>query len=81
MKQPSLPEQNRPYAARIPLAFWLIWMSSIVATAGYTWWGTYSVGTPLNVTQIVLRSLIVGLVGLIVLTLIEVRLAPWRFMK
>ncbi|NTW03589.1 MAG: hypothetical protein HGA19_20330 [Oscillochloris sp.] len=81
MNQPSLPEQRRPYTTRMPLFFWLIWGLTIIATAGYTWWGALSTGTPLDIAQLVLRSLIVGLAGLIVLTLIEARMAPWRFLE
>jgi hypothetical protein len=81
MQQPPLPEQRRPYIATPPLAFWLIWALSIVATAGYMWWGALSAGVPLDVAQVVLRSAIVGLFGLIVLTQIEARIAPWRFLR
>ncbi|MEI8306102.1 MAG: hypothetical protein WCF99_03445 [Chloroflexales bacterium] len=75
------PEQLRSYTAKVPRIFWLIWMVAIVATAAYTWWATFSSGMPLDTTQIVLRSAIVGLVGLIVITRIEARMAPWRFMR
>lgn len=75
------PEQLRPYTARVPRIFWLIWMMIIAATAIYTWWTAFSSGLPLDVAQLVLRSAIVGLIGLIVITRIEARMAPWRFMQ
>ncbi len=74
-------EQLRMSTAKMPRVFWLIWIMAIATTAGYTWWGTFSTGMPLDMTQIMLRSAIVGLVGLIVITRIEARMAPWRFFK
>ncbi|MEI7768558.1 MAG: hypothetical protein WCI67_01155 [Chloroflexales bacterium] len=80
-QQPPRPEQLRTYTAKMPIIFWLIWILAITATAGYTWWGAFSAGMPLDIAQLVLRSAIVGLVGLIVITRIEARMAPWRFSK
>jgi hypothetical protein len=81
MRQPFNPEQNRPYTARVPLSFWLVWMLTIVATAAYTWWDALSAGTAVDIVQVVLHSIVVGLIGLIVLTRIEERMAPWRFVE
>jgi NAD/NADP transhydrogenase beta subunit len=65
----------------MPLIFWIIWLLAIAATASYTWWAASSAGTPLDMTLLVLRSAIVGLLGLIVITRAEARMAPWRFFK
>jgi hypothetical protein len=80
-KETSRPEQLRPYTAKMPLIFWLIWILAIVATAGYTWWATLSASASPDMAQVILRSAIVGLVGLIVITRIEARMAPWRFFE
>jgi NAD/NADP transhydrogenase beta subunit len=65
----------------MPLIFWIIWLLAIAATASYTWWAASSAGVPLDMTLLVLRSAIVGLLGLIVITRAEARMAPWRFFK
>jgi len=63
----------------VPLSFWLIWALTIVATGAYTWWGAFSAGAPLDIFLLVLRSIVVGLIGLIVITRIEAHIAPWHF--
>jgi hypothetical protein len=80
-KETSRPEQLRPYTSKMPLIFWLIWILAIAATVGYNWWAALSANTSPDMAQVLLRSAIVGLVGLIVITRIEARLAPWRFFK
>jgi hypothetical protein len=65
----------------MPFIFWLIWLAAIAVMAAYTWWAAFSSGIPLDMAQMILRSAIVGLIGLIVITRIEARMAPWRFFK
>jgi hypothetical protein len=65
----------------MPIIIWMIWVMAIAATAGYNWWHAYAQGLPLDMAQLVLRSAIVGLIGLIVITRVEARMAPWRFFR
>jgi hypothetical protein len=74
-------EQNRPDTTKMPLIFWALWAAAIISTAAYTWWSSVGAEAPLDMAQLVLRCTIVGLVGLIVITRIEARVAPWRFFK
>jgi hypothetical protein len=65
---------------RTPPLLWAIWALSVIGAATWVWWDAVSSGQPLDIIFLVVRCMLVGLAGLLVLTLIEMRLAPWRFL-
>ncbi len=73
--------QNWLARARLPRAdyslqivLWMLWTTVVVVT-GYVNWHT---GVAL--IGVVIRCLMVGIIGLVVLTKVEMRLQPWRFL-
>lgn len=63
-----------------PALLWALWALSVIGAAASVWWDAASAGQPLDIIFLVVRCTLVGLAGLLVLTLIEIRLAPWRFL-
>lgn len=63
-----------------PLLLWATWALSVAAAAVWVWWSAFAAGQPLDIAFLVVRCTLVGLAGLLILTLIELRLAPWRFL-
>lgn len=79
----SLPQ--RPFdAARpadaFPLALWLIWTLAVVATAAWVALPALVGTAQLDTLRLVIRSGMVGIAGLLALTVLEIRLSPWRFL-
>jgi hypothetical protein len=64
----------------LQIALWSLWTLAVVV-AGYLGWRADTLaGRPLNLIGMAVNAVTVGIVGLIVLTLIEMRLEPWRFL-
>jgi hypothetical protein len=53
---------------------WTLWTLAVVAT-GYRTWQAETL-----VLALVIDCLLVGIIGLIVMTVIELQLQPWRFL-
>jgi hypothetical protein len=62
------------------VVLWLCWALAVVGTAYLVWQGNVAAGQPVDLVRLVLRSAIVGGVGLIVMTKVEMAAEPWRFL-
>lgn len=63
-----------------PPPLWALWALSVIGAAAWVWWDAAAAGQPLDIIFLIVRCTLVGLAGLLALTLIEMRLAPWRFL-
>jgi hypothetical protein len=63
-----------------PLGLWVIWTFSVVATAFWVAWPALCEAAPLDMIRLVVTSALVGAVGLLILTALEISIAPWRFL-
>ena len=59
---------------RLQILLWLIWTMVVIGTAAAS-----RASAPSDLLGLVLHCLIAGLLGMIVMTKIEMRLQPWRF--
>ena len=59
---------------------WGLWTLAVVAGGGWGWWADMLAGRPLSLLGMAINAILVGIIGLIVLTKIEMRLEPWRFL-
>jgi hypothetical protein len=59
---------------------WLIWSLAVAGTAYLIWQSAVAAGTPVDLVRLVLRSALVGVLGLIVMTKVEMAAEPWRFL-
>ena len=64
---------------RLQAILWSLWTLVVVGTAYIHWRADIIADRPINLLGLVIYTLLVGSVGLVVLTLIEIRLEPQRF--
>ncbi|HEU5100265.1 MAG TPA: hypothetical protein VFU22_14655 [Roseiflexaceae bacterium] len=70
----------RRVTREMQVALWALWTLAVVG-GGYVGWRQDTLaGRPLNLLGMAISASMVGVIGLIVLTLIEMRLEPWRFL-
>lgn len=63
----------------LQVILWSLWTLMIVGVAYYDWRIAVRVHQPVNILGLVIDCVVSGLVGLVVMTVIEMRLEPWRF--
>lgn len=64
----------------LQVVLWTLWTLAVVVTAYLNWHADIVAHQPTNVLGLVIHSALVGLIGLVVMTMIEMHLEPWRFM-
>ncbi len=64
----------------LQIVLWSLWTLAVLGAAAFNWWLDVSAGEPLNVLGLVIYSTLTGLVGLLVITMVELRLDPERFL-
>jgi hypothetical protein len=58
---------------------WSLWTLAVVGAAYMRWRADLGANHPVDLLGLVIYALLVGSIGLVVLTLIEIRLEPRRF--
>ena len=71
--------KRRSYGLQIIL--WTLWTLAVMATAYLSWHSDIVAQRPANLLGLVIHCGVVGIIGLIVVTLIEMRIEPWRFLE
>ena len=70
---------TRRGSASLQIVLWTIW-SLVVIVVGYiSWHADIAAHRPANILGLAIHCVVAGLIGLIVMTLIEMRMEPWRF--
>jgi hypothetical protein len=64
----------------IQIALWALWTLCVVVVGYINWHSDFVAQRPTNVLGLVIHCALAGLIGLIVLTKIEMWLEPWRFL-
>jgi len=60
---------------------WSVWTLIVAATAYFSWHADMVAQRPLNLVGMAIHCGVVGIIGLIIITLIEMRLWPWWFIE
>jgi hypothetical protein len=63
----------------LPALLWALWTLAVILTGYFSWHADMVAQRPLNVVGLVIHCVLVGALGLVLLTWIEMRLEPWRF--
>jgi hypothetical protein len=64
----------------LKLVLWTLWTLAVAGTAFFHWRADIAVERPINLLGLVIYSVLTGLIGLLVITLVELRLDPDRFL-
>jgi hypothetical protein len=71
--------QSRRVDRSLQLVLWALWTLAVAGTAFYRWYADISAGRALDIVGLVVYSVLAGLVGLLVITILELRLDPEQF--
>ena len=81
--------RGQEYAAKAPAAradislqvvLWALWTLAVAAVGYINWHADVVAQRPINVLGLVIHCVLMGVIGLVVMTLIEMRLEPERFL-
>lgn len=75
---PSTSRVQHSHSLQITL--WTVWTIAVIVTAYVSWHHDIAAHLPIDFIGLVIHSFLTGTLGLIVMTLIEMRLEPRRFM-
>ena len=64
---------------RLQAVLWTLWTLVVIAVGYLNGYAGLIAQRPNNTLGLVINSVLAGLIGLVVMTLIEVHLEPWRF--
>lgn len=76
-EEPREPEPARPQRARkqrLPVLIWLMWALLVLGTGYASWSADRAAGRPANLVGVIVHSVLAGVLGLLVLTWLEIRL-------
>ena len=79
---PEVAQQGRRARRDMSLTIilWSLWTLAVAATAFWHWRSDIAAQQPVNMLGLVIYSVLTGLVGMLVITLIELWLEPLRFL-
>jgi hypothetical protein len=64
---------------RLQMILWTLWTTAVVATAFIRWRADVIAERPVNLLGLVVYAALVGSIGLVVMTMLEIWLEPQRF--
>jgi hypothetical protein len=64
----------------LQIALWALWTLCVTVVGYINWHADFVAQRPINMLALVIHCILAGLIGLIVLTKIEMWQEPWRFM-
>ena len=71
--------ERRSYGLQFIL--WFLWTLVVVVRAYFSWRADVVAQRPVNLLGLVIHCGVIGVIGLVVMTVIEMRLEPWRFLQ
>lgn len=63
----------------LQLILWTLWTLSVCITAAVTWYLARAAHRPVDTLGMAIHCILVGTIGLVGITLVEMRVQPWRF--
>jgi uncharacterized Tic20 family protein len=64
----------------LQVTLWSLWSLAVVGVGFFTWHADVLAQRPINTLGLVIHCVVAGVIGLVVITIIEMRLEPWRFL-
>jgi len=76
---PKATRKQARHDRSLAIILWSLWTFAVVGTAFWYWYSDVVAHQPVNMIGLVIYSILAGLVGMLVLTLVEQWLEPLRF--
>ncbi len=73
-------DRPRRLTRGLQATLWALWTLAVVSGGAWGWRADTLAGRPLNMLGMAINAILVGVIGLIVVTKIEMHLDPWRFL-
>jgi hypothetical protein len=64
----------------LQVALWTLWSLVVVGVGFFNWHADIIANRPVNMLGLVIHCVLAGVIGLVVITVIEMHAEPWRFM-
>ena len=78
--EPARQDRQAHRDPSLAIILWSLWTLAVVGTALWHWRSDIVAQQPVNMLGLVIYSALTGLVGMLVLTLVELWLEPLRFL-
>jgi hypothetical protein len=63
----------------LQVVLWTLWTFAVVAVGYFNWHADVVAQRPINTLGLVIHCVVAGVIGLVIMTKIEMHLEPWRF--
>jgi hypothetical protein len=63
----------------LQIMLWALWTLMVVSVGLFSWHTNVVANRPINILGLVIHCVVAGVIGLVVMTVIEMHLEPWRF--
>ena len=73
-------DATRGGSASLQLVLWMIWTFVVIVVGYISWHSDIAAHRPTNILGLMIHCALAGLIGLVVMTKIEMHVEPWRFM-
>jgi hypothetical protein len=60
---------------------WMLWTLAVVVVGYISWHADVVAQRPINSLGLVIHCVVAGIIGLVILTKIEMHMEPWRFLE
>ena len=64
----------------LQVVLWTLWTLVVVGVGFFSWHADSIANRPINILGLVIHCVVAGVIGLVVMTVIELHVEPWRFM-
>jgi hypothetical protein len=64
----------------LQVLLWTLWTLMVVGVGLFSWHTDVAANRPIDTLGLVIHCVVAGVIGLVVMTVIEMHVEPWRFM-
>jgi hypothetical protein len=69
----------RQGSVSLQIVLWTLWSLAVAGVGFVNWHADVIAQRPINTLGLVIHCVVAGVIGLVVMTVIEMRVEPWRF--
>lgn len=63
----------------LQIVLWVLWTCAVAAVGYFNWHADMVAQHPINTLGLVIHCVVAGIIGLVIMTKVEMHLEPWRF--